>query len=238
MKIYLLETKNKIADPEKSARESLNQADIQVDHREARKICQEFIMLSKSLTDRWNLYCQYMKWKFDGCVDQEPMFWDESRSTLRSAKYALAPGELVNKSLSTAIRLSLREYSEIQFRGVLGDINFHQEMATLRQCAIHAEEAMEQEALHLIFKCVNEHQKTYKEQIIELTDKKTSPKFLQVKLLESLVVDFPRSVKESNPKGYPELTFQYFENYAELVVAELELLKVPFILQNSDASYC
>lgn len=238
MKIYLLETKNKIVDCEKSAREILDQADIEVDDRDARKICQEFIILSKCLADRWSLYCQYVKWQSEGCCNQEPLFWDEKRSTLRSAKFALAPGELINKTLSTAICLSLREYSQIQLRGVFGDISFHQEMETLRQCAIHAEEAMEQEALHLIFKCIKNHQDTYKDRILELTNEKVSQKCLQVKLLESLVVNFPRSIKENNPMQYPELPFQYFENYAELVVAELELLRVPFILQNSDAPYC
>ena len=54
-----------------------------------------------------------------------------------------------------------------------------------------------------------------------------------------MVVDFPRQLKKAYPNDYPEMVFPYFNNYMPLVQSELELLKVPFVLQNlSDQHSC
>jgi hypothetical protein len=109
-------------------------------------------------------------------------------------------------------------------------------VALLREAAIHGEEAMEQEALHLIFQIADD----YPDQYLDMVRNTAIEKMFHVSpviLLEALVVHLPRSLKSQHPKIYTDMPFLYFLNYSELVTAELQLLKVPAILQNSAAPY-
>ena len=176
--------------------------------------------------------------------EKEPTFYDETRCLERSARYALSPCPLVNKTLSAAISLSLRAFTTPQLKSMLRAVHQKEEFSILRNIGIHAEEAMEQDALTLILRgvAVNNSNPHWKDMIHAMCISRqgttsNSPISSPVDLLESLVVDLPRYLKKHNPELYPEMPFKYFENYKELVVAELKLLSVPFILQNRAAMY-
>ena len=209
----------------------------------AEDITEEFVWLSNAVSGRWELLCKYKTWeKEKDDKIPEPKFYDESRGTERSTQYALAPCPLINKTLSTAIELSLRKYTASQVKSILKSVHHREEMKVLRNVGIHAEEAMEQEALALIFRTVNHYHARWKEIVHSLYQSKFQTKRHNmtslVDLLEVLVVDFPTFAKKQNPSLFPELPFKYFDNYRELVIAELKLLQVPFIMQNRDAPYC
>ena len=232
-----------ISDPETEAQQLLSFSD--VGHgslQSGREIAEQFILFSNAVTDRWQLLCQYKAWEKKGDDEiPEPTFYDECRGIQRSAQYALAPCPLINETLSAAIELSLRKYTTTQLKFILSSIHQREEMKILRNVGIHAEEAMEQEALNLIFRSTNNFHSQWKFIIKDLYQSKFPTTChgttVLVDLLEILVSDFPRFAKEQNPTLFPELPFKYFNNYRELVIAELRLLQVPFIMQNRDAPY-
>eukprot|EP00116_Pleurobrachia_bachei_P003740 sb/3464002/ len=182
------------------------------------QIATEFLSLSRDLEHRWDLITRYTEWLSGGRDAEEPTFWDESTQQLRSAKFALAPCPLVNDSLNKTVNLTLRKYSKSRYQAVMRQLKERKsEVATLRNICIHAEGSMENEALDIIFKTAH-----------------------------NLGEGLPRRVRDTatelrlqnaNPSEYPGLVFLYFENYVHLVKAELQLLKVPGILQNGLGSY-
>ena len=224
--------------PVKAAHDILEQEDIPEDDRSVISIVQEFVDLSNSIRPRWELLCSYKEWESAGRRGEEPMFWDKSLGIERSARYALAPCQLVNTCLSQAVGLTLLRYSPLKMRAVMSAVfgQAEEHVAVLREAAIHGEEAMEQEALHLIFQIADD----YPDQYLDMVRNKAIEKMFHVTpviLLEALVVHLPRSLKSQHPKIYTDMPFLYFLNYSELVTAELQLLKVPAILQNSAAPY-
>lgn len=230
------------SDPEAEAERLLSLSGIDHDSTQSGKeIVEQFIRFSNTVSDRWQLLCQYKAWEKKDDLGPEPTFYEESRGTERSGQYALAPCPLINETLSAAIELSLRKYTTTQLKVILNLIQQREEITILRNVGIYAEEAMEQEALNLIFRSINQYRTLWKVMVHNLYQSKFPTRccnttFL-VDLLEILVSDFPRSVKGQNPTLFPELPFKYFNNYRELVIAELKLLQVPFIMQNRDAPY-
>ena len=188
------------------------------------------------LQPRWELFSSYQRWVADGLRSEEPMFWDEDRWISRSAQYALAPCRLINENLSKLVKLTLNQYTQDQMKEVLkacsSDPTTFKQVSMLRQFAIHAEGSMEHEALDLIFTAANH----FSLNLLQLTrDLATTsqPK----DLLHSLIVLLPQHLQSQQPNTYPGLPFPYFHNYPELIKAELQLLNVPAILQNSAAPY-
>lgn len=230
------------SDPEIEAQRLLSLYDVDHDSTQGgEEIAEQFIWFSNAVSDRWQLLRKYKAWEKKGDQSPEPTFYEESRGMERSAQYALAPCPLINRTLSAAIELSLRKYTPTQLKLILSSIQHREEIAILRNVGIHAEEAMEHEALTLIFRATNHYQARWKAIVHSLYQSKFptichNTKCL-VDLLEILVSDFPRFVKRQNPTLFLELPFKYFNNYRELVVAELRLLQVPFIMQNRDAPY-
>ena len=227
-----------VQNPTKTAHEILDQDNISIEKRPVAEVIEEFVDLSEKLHPRWELLCSYKEWEGTGRCSKEPVFWDDSMGAERSAKYALAPCQLVNTCLSAAVGLTLMRYSPQKLKGVMSAVfsQAQEHVALLRNTAIHGEEAMEQEALHLIFSISDDYPDQYLDMVRNTATEKTIH-VTPVTLLEALVVDLPRSMKLQYPKVYTDLPFLYFLNYSELVTAELQLLKVPAILQNSAAKY-
>ncbi|KAL5256692.1 hypothetical protein ACHWQZ_G011824 [Mnemiopsis leidyi] len=224
--------------PMKSAREILDRENISTEERSVESILQEFTELANLLRPRWELLCSYRMWENTGRKGDEPVFWDDDSKAERSAKYALAPCQLINKCLSAAVELTLVAYSPEKLKSVMSALfnQAEENVNLLRNTAIYGEEAMEQEALHLIFRIAED----YPDLHLDMVRSKAREREISItplSLLETLVVHLPRSLKQQHPEVYTDLPFLYFLNYSELVVAELQLLRVPAILQNSAATY-
>ena len=224
--------------PMKSAQDILNRESITTEVRSVENVLQEFTELANALRPRWELLCSYRMWEKTGRNGDEPVFWDEDLRVNRSAKYALAPCQLVNKCLSAAVELTLATYSPQKLRRVMSALfsEAEEHVNLLRNTAIYGEEAMEQEALHLIFRIAEDYPDIHLD-MVRSKAREREVTVTPLSLLETLVVHLPRSLKQQQPDVYTDLPFLYFINYSELVTAELQLLKVPAILQNSAAPY-
>lgn len=224
-----------IRDPVGTARCLIEQSDIPVETRPAEHVMAELLDVAGLLRTRWELLTKYRVWEKSGRVGVEPVFWDEDRSCERSARFALAPCQLVNNTLSHAIGMILRRVTPTQ-RKDLQALPDWKELTLLKNVGIHGEEAMEQEALRLVFQIAAD----YADQFLDLVRNTTLNRYQQQTpsaLLEALVVDLPRSLKFRHPDIYTDLPFPYLRNYSSLVKAELQLLTVPAILQNRAAAY-
>ena len=210
------------------------------EERSACAVMRELTTLTCALQTRWDLYCSHQNWLEGSRWGKEPTFWDEERGCERSGKHALAPCPLVNKVLNNVVGITLRVFSP----QLLGDIMrmieedpvLTETVSVLRLVAIHAEEAMEQEALGIFFSIVKDKPEKWLAKTKDLVVSQTIKSY-KVELFRSLVVHMPLHFQNQHPDSYPGLVFKYFQNYADIVTAELQLLKVPAVLQNSKATY-
>lgn len=213
-----------------------NQNHLQYEYRNTYNIIGNLCDIHNQLTVRWEAYQEYQQWIVTGEQTKEPTFIDEGKKEV-SASQALAPGDLVNKCLGDFVEMTLRIYSKSQLDKLQKIIGINpdasQAVNNLRQIAIHAEEMMEQEALDVIFKSVENNPADYKQQIQKIVsdkypDLKPKSKAYRAALLEALVVDFPQRNKNEHPETYPQMVFPYFENYPALIQAEMRLITKPF----------
>lgn len=236
--------------PLEQARAAIAAHNIPSQERTTHAVIGDIIRLHLVLTPRWGKFKEYQLWEQSGCEGLEPRFEDEETHEGRSGKYALAPCKLLNESLSEFVDLTLKVYTSKKLQSIMKVAQLNPEtthaVKELRQIAIHAEEAMEQEALGLIFKAVESNPETYKATIeaiirekysIAKTDPIPGTPEMRTALLEALVVDFPRKIQQAQPEEYKGMVFPYFNNYPTLVESELELLTTPFLLQNANAPY-
>ena len=221
-------------DPKEVAVSILERERIPAQDKSVESIVEEVVMISNSLRYRWKHFCSYQNWLEERKNGTEPVFWDEDRAIFRSSKYALAPCQLINSNLNRSVGLVKSFYSPQKMKGVMAALlSKGDEHATLRNVAIHAEEAMEQEALKIALRIADEKQDLHRNMVLSTAEKKKGDGPITLtELLESLVVFLPRSLKLKHPEQYPELPFPYFINYIELVKGELQLLSTPAIQQN------
>ncbi len=232
------------------ARQIVREKGIPEELREPHAITDDIIRLHSALSPRWEKFKEYQLWENAGHKGSHPTFEDHETGELRSGKYALAPCTLLNESLNELVGLTLKVYTPEKLRQIMELTKSNPETAhavkELRQIAIHAEEAMEQEALSLIFKAVEANSYTYKTTIEDIVRQKyqiaqsdSIPNTPEMKtaLLEALVFNFPKKLQEAQPEEYKGMVFKYFDNYPTLVASELELLTTPFMLQNEQAPY-
>ena len=232
-------------DPLATAKAKAIAFNIPYELRETKAIIENLINLHSIISPRWDAYKQHIAWQ-SGRVygSNRPIFIDESGKMVY-AKYALAPCNIVNTVLNEFVSLTLKIYSPEKLQELMNAIKLCHKtnfaVQELRNIAIHSEEAMEREALNLIFRVIQNNPNSYIESIENLVRTKYSldvfnmkPKTIEIKmaLLKALVVDFPLQLKNIHIDDYPEMVFPYFDNYMPLVQSELELLKVPFLLQN------
>lgn len=237
MLLPVSENLHKVLSPLEEARTALTLSQVPAEHRDVSDVISELTSLAESLKKRWDVFCQYRIWAESSVLrgTPPPQYWDETRGEMRSGEYALAPGHLINTALSQTVELTLREFSAYQVGAILKRFKNTPDCSVLKNVAINAEGAMEQEALTLIFKIADRYPDQYTDMVSEMAMAKSiNPTVLEV--LEALVVDLPRALKEQCPMSYRELPFKYFDNYKELVLSELQLLSLPFILHNSASS--
>lgn len=227
---------------------SNNAMHLQEDTRSSQQILEEILEIYNTLQHRWKEYQRYaMYTSTQGENDIEPMFTDENGRRV-SCKKALAPCDIINQSLDRFVTLSMGIYAkpnqDTLFQIIQNNPTVTKAIDELRQIAIHAEEAMEKEALELIFAAIEKHPNTYQERI-----QKFSKRILQneptldekTAILKALVVDFPQWNQNKNPKQFPGLVFKYFDNYVNLVASELLLLqpseqkKMPSLARSSSS---
>ena len=238
----------RVADPLATA--TLMSNTLTKETRTTHTITGDLIRLHETLKPRWEAYKAYQIWQHGGQIGTEPTYEDETTGERRSGAYALAPSQVVNDSLNEFVGLTLKVYAEKKLGSIFRVIQFNEASSEavqeLRQIAIHAEEAMEQEALGLIFKAVANNPEGYKEAIENIVREKLAlsegaplPDDIRTRttLLEALVVDYPAILQQAQPERYQGMVFKYFDNYEPLIKSELKLLTTPFLLQNAGAAY-
>ena len=244
-----LNTTSRVSNIEEAARLMLEEKQIAEEVRTTHAITGDILRLHTSLKPRWEAFQTYQLWENRGRNGDEPKITDEVTGNVRSARFALAPCAVVNEALTEFVGLTLKTYTAEKCQRVMNmtaqNTDLAEAVKDLRQIAIHAEEAMEQEALSLIFKAV-ESNPDYKEKIEAIVYNNCNivtsvplPNTVEVKtaLLKALVVDFPQQCQKADPERYQGMVFKYFDNYPPLVAAELKLLTTPFMQQNADAPY-
>ena len=184
-----------------------------------RKTVNELVQISNAIKSRYRLYQRHNE-EYSEHEDIPNGFYDNDRGVYRSGEFALAPCKLINENLSKLVEVTLRTYTPENLACLLKKIRseeFSEHLEILRTSAIAGEEQMEQDALEFVFKMVAKNQ----------LDDNTIPtsESCRIRLLENLVVHSPVKLKSKFPDIYVEQPFLYFENYSELVTAELQLLK-------------
>ena len=184
-----------------------------------RKTVNELIQISNAIKSRYRLYQSHNE-EYSEHEDISNGFYDNDRGVYRSREFALAPCKLINENLSKLVEVTLRTYTPENLACLLKKIRsgeFSEHLKILRTSAIAGEEQMERDALEFVFKMVAKNQ----------LDDNTIPtsESCRIRLLENLVVHSPVKLKSKFPDIYVEQPFLYFENYSELVTAELQLLK-------------
>ena len=227
----------KVSDPLGAAQVVLRTHPTSVEDRAVTEVACEFVELSASLEPRWRAFSMYNNWVEKRREGEEPMFWDEEKNDTRSGKYALTPCSLVNRCLSRAVDMVNSVYTPDKLQSLWREIESSPEtarqIANLRDIAIHAEGSMEQEAMNLVFLVAGHYEKTLGGMVRERAWS-INPRPSRVDLLRCLVVDVPQSLQTQHGTTiYPGMVFRYFDNYVEIVKAELQLLATPAVLQDT-----
>jgi|GEM_PF-5080298 len=139
----------------------------------------------------------------------------------------LDPCPEVNQNLSELVgSVCLHTYDQKTIAAVLNQLTSN-EVSTLRDLSLLSEESLEKSALKLIFKIFDQHPAPKLSQQVYLMARKLmaeegdSP--LQLAKFKALVYDLPVEFKAADPL-LPGEPFVYFNNYKEIVEAELQLL--------------
>jgi hypothetical protein len=228
------------------AQDTIRAEHIKSERSTTHKVTGDLIDIYTSLKPRWEAFKRYQTWCESGKAGDEPVFADENGVETPSSK-ALAPCDVVNEGLSRFVGLPLKVFSpekrERLFKLAALNPDTKEAVANLREIAIHAEEAMEQEALGCVFASaekasfINDVKATARERL-GLAEDADIPKTVDARtaLFEALITSVPRAYQATDPDGIKGLVFPYFGNYEPLVRTEMELLKRPFMLQG-DGSY-
>ena len=245
----LLNILTKDQSPLSTAINKLQAFSIPEETRKISEIITELEMLYCLIKNRWNAYQAFLTWRDDAINEDNPTFIDENNQVMDS-KDALSPCQLVNNVLNQFVELTLKSYTPNRYHELIGLLSQNVAASTavnqLREIAIHAEEAMEKDAVSIILNSVKNNPRQYKRTINSLLKHRYSFKLAplthdsmvaKITMLKILVVDYPRQLQKNNPLKYKEMIFPYFHNYTSMVQAELALLKVPFFLQNSTMSF-
>lgn len=225
---------------QRKAWERMEGGDVLPEIRSAHKITGQLIDIHQRMKPRWESYKAYQEWEDGKRSGAEPTYTDEETGKEKSGKFALSPSKVVNESLNEFVGMTLKIYESGKLSQVqkLGGLNpqTKEAISDLRQIAIHAEEEMEQEAIGLIFKSIDNNLDTYKDDITAITRQKLGiadnaalPQTAEAKstMFETLIHDYPKQQQANNPEDYPGLVFPYIKNYPPLVDTELKLLTEP-----------
>ena len=149
---FILE--EKLPNPLSKAARVLDEEGILTQERSASEVIHDLSRICGSLSMRLGKVQEYERWQWGGEMCQ-PTYYDDFSKETRSARYALYPCPLVNNELNRLVRITLQRYSTENIGNILDILHYdrnHSELAVrLRDISIKSEEAMEKDALELIF---------------------------------------------------------------------------------------